>query len=313
MPNVSKVTVVEVGPRDGFQMEPAFIPTEVKIAVIDALTDAGIAKIEATAFVSPRVIPQMQDAREVMQGIRRRPGVVYSALVPNLKGAQLAIESGAGAVRAVICASETYNQRNVRMSIPESLKTCEEILGAAQPRGVPAEAVIGLSFGCPLEGDIPEDKVMDLARRLAEMGYREISVADSVGLANPAQVRRLMRRLLREFPGVRFSLHIHNTRGLGLANVVAGLEEGIDTFDSSLGGLGGCPIVPGGSGNVPTEDLVNLLQEMGVETGVDIQRVMEASRKIGNFLQRPLASYILQAGTRQQLYSRTAVPASQRQ
>jgi hydroxymethylglutaryl-CoA lyase len=302
MVQASKVTIVEVGPRDGFQMEKAFIPTESKIAIINTVARSGVPKIEATSFVSPKAIPQMRDAQAVMEGIERRPGTAYTALVPNLKGAQLAIDAGVDAMRVVICSSEAYNQRNVHMSVAESLKTCEEILQAGRTGSTAVEAVVALAFGCPLEGDIAEEKVVELTRRLAEMGYREISIADSAGLANPAQVQRLMRRLVREFPDVHFSMHIHNTRGLGLANVLAALEEGIDAFDSSLGGLGGCPVVPGARGNIPTEDLVNMLEEMGVETGVDVEGVMVASRVAQEVLERTLPSYVLAAGTRQQLY-----------
>lgn len=308
MVQVSKVTIVEVGPRDGFQMEKAFIPTESKIAIINTMARSGVPKIEATSFVSPKAIPQMRDAQEVMEGIERRPGTAYTALVPNLKGAQLAIDAGVDAMRVVICSSEAYNQRNVHMSVAESLKTCDEILQAGRTGSTAVEAVVALAFGCPLEGDIAEEKVVELTRRLAEMGYREISIADSAGLANPAQVRRLMRRLVREFPDIHFSMHIHNTRGLGLANVVAGLEEGIDAFDSSLGGLGGCPVVPGATGNIPTEDLVNMLEEMGVETGVDVEGVMVASRVAQEVLERTLPSYVMAAGTRQQLYRNIEEP-----
>ena len=289
-------------------MEKAFIPTESKIAIINTMARSGVPKIEATSFVSPKAIPQMRDAQEVMEGIERRPGTAYTALVPNLKGAQLAIDAGVDAMRVVICSSEAYNQRNVHMSVAESLKTCDEILQAGRTGSTAVEAVVALAFGCPLEGDIAEEKVVELTRRLAEMGYREISIADSAGLANPAQVRRLMRRLVREFPDIHFSMHIHNTRGLGLANVVAGLEEGIDAFDSSLGGLGGCPVVPGATGNIPTEDLVNMLEEMGVETGVDVEGVMVASRVAEEVLERTLPSYVMAAGTRQQLYRNIEEP-----
>jgi hydroxymethylglutaryl-CoA lyase len=219
------------------------------------------------------------------------------------------MESGADAMRVVVCASETYNQRNVRMSVAESLQSCDEILKVGQSSAVPVEVAIGLAFGCPLEGHIPEDRVVELTGRLTAMGYQEVSIADSVGLGNPVQVQQMMRRLRREFPQIHFSLHLHNTRGLGLANVLAALGEGIDTFDSSIGGLGGCPVVPGGSGNIPTEDLVNMLEEMGIQTGVDIEAVTVASRMVQEFLQRPLPSYILSAGTRGQLFRRVGAPA----
>ncbi len=303
-----RVTVVEVGPRDGFQIEDIFIPTDTKIKVIDALSAAGLPKIEAASFVNPAVVPPMADSVQVMGGIQRRPGAIYSALVPNLRGAQRAIQARVGAMRVVVCASEIYNERNVRMSVAESLTHCETILETGRSSGIPAEVVIGLSFGCPFEGDIPEGRVVALARELANMGYQEISIADTVCLANPAQVRQRMSRLQEELPEIHFSLHLHNTRGLGLANVLAGLEVGIDSFDSSVAGLGGCPVVPGCTGNIPTEDLVNMLHEIGIETGINIQGVLDASRIIQEFLRRPLPSYVLQAGTREQLYRRTSKP-----
>ena len=285
-------------------MESRFIPTELKVAVIDQLSDSGISKLEAASFVNAKVIPQMADAAEVMQRFRRKPGVIYSGLVLNLRGAERAIEAHVDAVRIVVCITEAYNRRNARMSVAESAEVCAEILKLAKAAGVAAEVAIGVAFGCPLEGEVPEQKVLDFVGQMAETGYREISLADSVGLANPKQIRQMVRSARAQFPDVRFSLHIHNTRGLGLANVLAGLEEGIDTFDSSLGGLGGCPVVPGATGNIATEDLVNMLHEMGFATGVDLDGVMAASRLVANFLERRLPSYVLSAGTRQQLYRR---------
>jgi hydroxymethylglutaryl-CoA lyase len=299
-----KVNVVEVGPRDGFQMESTFIPTELKVRIINKISDSGVRKIEASSFVNPSVIPQMGDAGEVFARIKRRLGVIYTALVPNQTGAIHALGAQVDAMRVVICASESYNQRNVRMTILESLMACEAILGVASSAGRPAEAIIALAFGCPLEGEIPPEKVVGLVRRLVKSGYSEISIADSVGLANPLQVRTLMARLREGFPEVHFSLHLHDTRGMGLANALAALEVGIDTFDSSIGGLGGCPVVSGGTGNISTEDLVHMLDEMGIETGVDVEGVMEASRLAQDFLQRQLPSCVLAAGTRKQLYRR---------
>jgi hydroxymethylglutaryl-CoA lyase len=297
-----KVHIVEVGPRDGFQMETAFIPTALKIEAIDLLASAGIRKIEATSFVSPRVIPQMQDATEVMARIKRVPGVQYSALVPNLKGAERAVMARVDAVRMVVCASETYNQRNVGLSVTESLRNCQSIYELATAHNIGCEAIIALAFGCPLEGDIPEARVIEIAGKLIDMGFQELGIADSIGVANPVTVKRLMQRLHRDVPGPHYSLHFHDTRGLGLVNVMAALEEGIDTFDSSLGGLGGCPVVAGGSGNIPTEDLVNLLDETGNVTGIDLDLVMKATQKVHHFLNRSLPSRILNAGTRKRLF-----------
>ena len=296
-----KVEIVDVGPRDGFQTEQAFIPTDLKIQVIDAISRSGIRKIETTSFVSPKAVPQMADARQVMRGIRRAPGVQYTVLVPNTRGAELAVEEEIDALRLVVCASETFNQRNVRMSIAESVRDCEAIVGIASKRDV--------SFACPFEGPTPPDRVSELSHRFAAMGIREISIADTVGMANPIQVARLMSRLSEELAkdgdtSVELSLHIHNTRGLGFANVLAGLQAGIDTFDASIGGLGGCPVTPAATGNIPTEDLVNMCDEMDLETGIDIDRVMEASRLIEGFLGRPLPSHVLLSGTNQQSFER---------
>jgi hydroxymethylglutaryl-CoA lyase len=301
----SKISVVEVGPRDGLQMEKIFVPTETKISLVNSLADAGIRKMEVTAFVSPRVIPQLQDAAEVFRSIHRLPGVLYLALVPNFKGAKRALDAGANAVKIVVCISETYNRRNVGMSVEQSLANSSDVFQLAKHLGKRAEAVIGLAFGCPLEGRVPPESVVAMTERLAVIGYREISIADSMGLANPAQVRLLMRLLLREFPHVHFALHLHNTRGLGLANALAGLEEGVDEFDSSIGGLGGSEVVVrGAGGNLATEDLLNMLHEMGLETGVDLQRVVAASHIAQQALGRPLSSYVLSVGTPDQFFQR---------
>ena len=303
-----KANIVEVGPRDGFQMEKAFIPTETKVAVINALARTGLTKIETTSFVHPRVVPQMKDAREVMQKIERVPGVTYTALVPNTRGAERALEAGVDGINFVVCASETYNQRNAGMSIEEGVNNCREIVALGKAASVPVEAVIGVAFGCPLEGEVPEDSVFQLAANLANLEVDGLSLADSLGLGNPAQFRRMTRRAKTEFPEMKLSLHIHNTRGLGLANVLAALEEGIDTFDAALGGLGGCPVVPNATGNIATEDLAYMLGEMGIETGVDIEAVRGASRIVQDFLGRPLPSYILSAGTREQLFRHIEQP-----
>ena len=302
----TQIHVVEVGPRDGFQMEATFIPTDLKVEIIDLLGQAGIQKIEATSFVSPKVIPQMRDAGEVMSRIKRLPGVRYTALVPNVKGAQHAIDAGVHAVRVVICLSESYNRRNVGLAIDESLENCRRIYALTKTHTIGCEAILALAFGCPLEGAISEDKVIGMANRLIDLGFGELSIADSVGVANPAHVKRLMRKLRNEAPRAHYSLHFHNTRGLGLANVLSGLDEGVDTFDSSCGGLGGCPVVPGGSGNIPTEDLVNMLEEMGIGTGVDLSLVMTASNKLQDFLHRPMASHVLASGTRKRLFEGVA-------
>jgi hydroxymethylglutaryl-CoA lyase len=300
----NKVTIVEVGPRDGFQMEKAFIPTKLKVSVIDSISRAGIGKIEAASFVSPKVVPQMQDAEIVLKKISRLPGVIYSALVPNLRGAKLAVDAGADAVRVVVCATEHSNQRNVGLSVAKSLSICKEIFDLGLARSTAVEAIVAMAFGCPFEGKVKDDTLVSLVNHLVASGFQEISIADSIGVANPVQVRQTMRNLLKMFPDAHFSLHLHNTRGLGLANVLAALEEGVDTYDSSIGGLGGCPVVPGGAGNISTEDLVNLLVEMGISTGVSIEEVMVASKAMEGFLGRTLPSLVLAVGTPAMLYGR---------
>jgi len=301
------VTIVEVGPRDGFQMEKAFIPTDLKVRVVDLLSDAGLRSIEVTSFVNPKVIPQMADATEVMTRISRRPGAIYKALVPNLKGAERALDARADALELVIVASESYNRKNVGMSVDQSIAACAEIAKTARARSTPLEVVIGTSFGCPIEGPVPEAQVERIARAVAAFGVARLSLADSIGSGNPAQVTRLAARIKNALPAMPLSLHLHNTRGLGLANAVAGFQAGIDTFDAGLGGLGGCPIFPGATGNVATEDMVNLFEEMGVSTGVDLDKVREASRLMQQFLDRPLPSYILRVGTAPELFAKAAL------
>jgi len=299
-----RVRIVEVGPRDGFQMESRFIPTELKIETIDALARAGLQEIEAVSFVHPRVIPQMADASEVLAALERRPGVRYSALVPNLRGAERALEAGVDGLRLVICCTETYNRNNVGLSIEQSLDLFAEIVALAEPAGVPASAVLAVAFGCPFEGEVPRERVLRMASRLVDQGSRELGLADSAGLAHPLQVKDLVTRVASETRGTRIWLHLHDTRGLGLANAAAALEVGIDTFDTSLGGMGGCPVMQGASGNIATEDFAYMCREMGLETGVDIDGVRSASRIMEKFLERSLPSRILAAGTREELYAR---------
>jgi hydroxymethylglutaryl-CoA lyase len=306
-----RVTIVEVGPRDGFQVERGMVPTALKIEVVNALARAGIPKIEATSFVSPKMVPQMADAGELMAAIERRPGTRYTALVPNLKGAERALAAGADGVRLVVCSTETYNRRNVGMTVDESLAVCRAILDRLADEPLTIEVVIALAFGCPFEGPVPEERVAELAHRCVEMGVRELSIADSVGLGNPRQVQRTMSRLRAELGGVELSLHLHDTRGLGLANVVAALDVGIDTFDASIGGLGGCPVLADGAGNIATEDVLNLCHEMGIETGVDEAAVAEISMKIQDFLGRRLPSRVLTACTPRALYARLAAERRQ--
>jgi len=300
----ARVTIVEVGPRDGFQVEPEFIPTEFKVEVINAIARAGVSKIETSSFVSPKFVPQLADAAEVFTAIDRQPYTRYTALVPNLKGAERALSAGADGVRLVMTSTETYNKKNVGMTIGQSLEVCRQIIDRLRDEPVKVEAVVALAFGCPFEGPVSEDRVSDLAHRFVDMGVRELSIADSVGLGNPKRIGSTMTRLRSELSEVALSLHLHDTRGLGLANVLAALQAGIDTFDASIGGLGGCPVFPNGAGNIATEDLANLCEEMGIETGVDIAAIQAISGKMQKFLGRQLPSRVLLAGTPGQLYAK---------
>lgn len=306
------VTIVEVGPRDGFQVEAKLIPTELKVRVINELAAAGVRKIEATSFVSPRMVPQLADAADVVAGVERRPGVRYTALVPNLRGAERAVEAGADGVRLVVTTTETYNRKNVGLAVNQSLEMCREILLQLEGTPMTVEAVIALAFGCPFEGPVSEERVVELAHRFVDMGIRELSIADSVGLGNPAQVQRVMARLRAELAGVELSMHLHDTRGLGLANALAAMQAGIATFDASLGGLGGCPVLSDGAGNIATEDMVNMCEEMGIATGIDVTAVQQTSKTVQTYLGRRLASRVLGAGTPTQLYSRIEMEGAQR-
>jgi hydroxymethylglutaryl-CoA lyase len=291
-------------------METVFIPTEIKVEIINLISASGVPRIEATSFVSPKVIPQMADADQVMEQIKRKPGTKYTALVPNLRGMERALAAQADAIRLVICATETYNQRNVGLSIDQSIGLCSEMLNEAGPNGCVVEVVIAVAFGCPFEGRVEAEQVFEMSNRLTAAGVQEISIADSVGVANPGQIERLMTELQLRQPTVDFSLHLHDTRGLGLANVLAALSSGIDTFDSSIGGLGGCPITSVSSGNIASDDLIHMLEEMGIETGIDLGGLRAASRCIGQHLNRQLPSRVLAAGTRQELFDRAASKGS---
>lgn len=303
LPN--SVKVVEVGLRDGLQTEKRTVPSDLKIWAADRLVEAGLQELEVTSFVHPKIVPQLADAADVLAGVARTPGVRFTALVPNLKGAQRALDAGADVLRLVICASETFNRKNVGLTIDDSLADLERILGLRAERGgTPVAVAIGLALGCPFEGDIPRDKVLSMLRQLVDLGVDELCVADSAGLAHPRQVEAMVAEALPIAGGLPFSLHLHDTRGLGLANALAAMQQGVRIFDASIGGLGGCPTNPAATGNIPTEDLVNLCEEMGVATGVDLVRVREVTRRMQRHLERDLPSHVLAMGTREELYAR---------
>ena len=294
--------VQEVSPRDGLQIEPTWVETADKIALIDQLSLAGFSRIEAGSFVSPKAIPALRDGEQVFQGIERKPGVIYVALIPNLKGAQRAIESCADELNLVMSASQTHNLANMRMRCEASLAAFGDIVSFAADHPVRLNGSIATTFGCPFEGTIDEDRVLQIVEAYQALGIQGISLADTTGMANPLQVERLVRRVLQRVPAARLTLHFHNTRGLGLCNVLAAFEAGARRFDASLGGLGGCPFAPGASGNICTEDLVNLCDEMGIHTGIELPLLLRLSRRLPALLGHELPGQVAKAGTPQHLY-----------
>jgi hydroxymethylglutaryl-CoA lyase len=290
------VTICEVGTRDGFQIEPDFIPTERKVEVVDLLTEAGVPRIEVTSFVHPRAVPQLRDAEAVMAAIRRRPGTRYAALVPNDKGAARGVDAGVDAIHTVVSASESHNLANVNMTIAESIDKLRAVAQIATRAGVPVQCGISTSFGCPFEGEVPLDRLEGVVARLVDLGARGIGLADTTGMANPRQVGDVLDRLMPRFPGVEWTLHTHDTRAMAIPNILAALERGVTNIDASIGGLGGCPFAPGASGNVCTEDLVHCLHAMGVATGIDLDRLVAVSRRVEQLVGRPLPGQIVKAG-----------------
>jgi hydroxymethylglutaryl-CoA lyase len=295
----SAVRIREVGPRDGFQNEPEIIPTEQKIELIDALARTGLERLEVTSFVRADVIPQLADAGEVLDAIDVPEEVSVSVLVPNGRGLDAALEHRAriDEINVFMSASETHNQKNVNRSVEESLSGLEVVLGRAREAGLRCEAIISTSFGCPYEGHVPPERVLGIAERLGHAGAQELGFGDTTGMANPRQVRQFFDQARTALgDDVELTAHFHNTRGQGLANVVAALEAGIDSFESSFGELGGCPVPPGATGNIASEDLVSMLEEMGIETGIDLPALLACARRVQEILGRPLGSHTLVAG-----------------
>ncbi len=292
------VRIREVGPRDGFQNEPETIDTAEKVRLVDLLSATGVKRLEVTSFVRPDVIPQLADGAQVLMAAQRRPGVAFSVLIPNQRGMERALElrDRFDEVSVFLSASETHNRRNVNRSIAESLAGLEPTLATAGEAGLRREGVIATSFGCPYEGHVPPERVFEIAERLAAEGCEEVGFGDTTGMANPRQVHEFFAAARERLTGVELTAHFHNTRGQGLANVLAALEEGVESFESSFGELGGCPVPPGSTGNVGSEDVVSMLHEMGVETGIDLPRLIAASRAAQEVLGRPLGSHVLRAG-----------------
>jgi hydroxymethylglutaryl-CoA lyase len=293
-----RVTIREVGPRDGLQAERP-LPVEDRVRLIEALSATGVSKLEAVAFVSPRAVPAMADAADVWARVRKERGVAYSALVPNRKGAEAAVEAGGfQGLQAFLAVSEGYNRRNVGKSVEESVQDVAEAVEVARAAGIPVEASLSCAFGDPYEGDVAPGRVRDLAERVLGLGVGTISLADTTGMATPSRVWDVVGLIRQELPSVPLSLHFHDTRGTAMANVLAALQVEVTEFDASIGGLGGSPFAPGANGNLATEDLVHMLSDMDIETGVDLGRVLEAARLAESLVGHPLAGQVSRAGPR---------------
>ncbi len=313
-----RIHMQEVGLRDGLQMEKVFVPTDEKIALTNALSDAGLSKIEVTSFTSPTAIPALKDAEIVMREIQRRPGTVYSALVPNQRGAERAIEAHTDELNLVMSVSATHNLANLRMTQAQSFAALAQVVAMAQGAlaspaspaspGSPVSGSVAVNvslscvFGCPMEGDVPQAAVFDWVQRFVDLGVRGITLCDTTGMAYPPQVLQLTAAARARWPELEFTLHFHNTRGMGLANVLAAIDAGADRFDTSLGGLGGCPYAPGASGNVCSEDIVHALAWMGYTTGVDLARLVAVAQRLPALIGHDIPSQIAKAGPRLALH-----------
>ena len=300
-----RIFMQEVGTRDGLQMESVFVPTEDKIALVNALSETGLAKIEVTSFVSPKAIPALRDAEIVMREITRKPGIVYTALVPNVRGVERAIDAKTDELNLVMSASESHNRSNLRMSRDDSFAALAQVSQAGRSAGMGVNVSLSCSFGCPMEGDVPEQGVLDWCNRfISEWGAHGVTLCDTTGMAYPSQVHALTRAFIARWPDTELTLHFHNTRGMGLANVLAAIDAGAKRFDSSLGGLGGCPYAPGASGNVCSEEIVHALQLMGFDTGVDLPRLIAAAKCLPGLIGHDVPSQIVKAGQRLDLHPR---------
>ncbi|HEX7065950.1 MAG TPA: hydroxymethylglutaryl-CoA lyase [Bacillales bacterium] len=291
-----KIYVQEVGMRDGLQIENRFVPTDKKIDLINRLSETGLDKIEVTSFVSPTAVPNLKDAEEVMAGIQRNPSITYTALVPNMKGAERALACNVDEVNLVVSVSESHNQKNVRASVEESFKRFQQITRFLTGSKTSINGTLGTSFGCPYEGEISEDRVLRLVERYLEMGVSGITLADTTGMATPNQVHRLCQKVLGKWPNLSLTLHFHNTRGMGLANVIEGIRAGVARYDASLGGIGGCPFAPGATGNICTEDFVHMLVFMGYDLGVDVDGLITCSEYLQSLIGHDVPGQVIKAG-----------------
>jgi hydroxymethylglutaryl-CoA lyase len=302
-----KVRINDVGVRDGFQIEKNIIPTETKIALIDQLTATGLALVEATSFVHPKFVPNMADAEIVLREIQRRPGVTISAITPNIRGMERAVacHTSGGRIDEMnlfMSASETHNRANVKRGTEESIADFKIMVPMAKSVGIRLNGCVSTSFGCPFEGAVDEGRVMAFAEKFLELGFDGLTFADTTGMANPAQVERMMTDARARFPSADITLHFHNTRGMGLANVLAGIRAGVESYDASLAGLGGCPFAPGATGNICTEDLVNMLEDMGIDTGVNLDLLLAVAVKIPGIVGHDVPGQVMKAGRTMHLH-----------
>lgn len=292
---MTRIYFNDVVTRDGFQIEPNFIPTADKVRLIDEMSQCGFAKIEVTSFTSPKAIPMLRDAEEVMGKIQRVPGVEYTVLVPNLRGAERALESRADEFNLVMSTSETHNLANLRMTREKSFAGLAEVIRYVDGK-TPINVSLSTCFGCPMEGDVPQAVVEEFAKRFADLGVRGLTICDTTGMANPAQVTAMSESLQKLFPYLQLTMHFHNTRGMGLANVLAAVQSGITRFDGSLGGLGGCPYAPGASGNISSEDAIHMLDAMGYDTGIDIPKLLSLARELPAIVGHAVPGQVAKAG-----------------
>jgi hydroxymethylglutaryl-CoA lyase len=301
----SAAFVTEVGPRDGLQSAGTEISTQQKIGLVDALSATGVQRIEVTSFVHPKLVPSMADAEEVMRSIHRREGVIYQALVPNLRGAERAIAAGADELNVVLSATESFNQRNLNMSVAQSVENYAQINAMARSTGLRAEVGMSVVFGCPYERAVSEAQVLEVIERTVDAGAEEVLLADTIGVANPRAVQSLVAQVRARWPTLTIGLHFHDTRGLGLANLLAGFQLGVSRFDASVGGIGACPFAPGATGNICTEDAVHMLELIGVQSGVDLELLIECARLVEAMVQQPIPSRLARAGRAQRVLQRS--------
>ena len=308
--NIKKVKITEVGPRDGFQSEKTILKTEDKIDVINHLIDAGYQRIEVSSFVSPKAIPQLADAETILNKVKRNSKSTLAALVPNAKGALRAVEAKLDEIVVFLSASESHNKKNVNRTVKESLKGFKEIADIAGKNNIPVQGDIATAFGCPFEGNVSSKKLVDISKEYKLMGFKGVTLGDTTGMATPPVVTNAIKAIRDNVPDFEITLHFHNTRGVGLANVMTGLNQGISDYESCFGGMGGCPFAPNATGNICSEDLIYLLHEMGIETGIDLDQLINIAKKVESLVGHKLPGQVMRAGPRLLSYSMDDVPTA---